>query len=55
MKNNRLLIRISKSDKDLIRRVASQRNMKVSKFIYSIVIPYCCKFDYSVSDKKGGA
>lgn len=47
MKNTRLDLRLSESNKELIKRVANQFDMDVSVFILSVLIPYCCKVDNS--------
>ena len=45
MKNQDLHLRITKSDFELIKRIAVQRNLTVSHFILSVIIPLCCKID----------
>ena len=45
MKGERLEIRLSESNKELIKRIAKRFDMDVSVFILSVLIPYCCKVD----------
>lgn len=44
-KTNRFELRLSESDFELIKRVAVQKEMTVSHFILSVIIPLCCKID----------
>ena len=50
MKNQDLHLRITKCDFELIKRIAVQRNLTVSRFILSLVIPVCCKIDSQGKD-----
>ena len=45
MKDTQIHLRLSESNLELIKRVASQFDMTVSAFILAVVIPYCCKVD----------
>lgn len=53
MKNTDLHIRISEKEYDLLKRVASQFNMTLSKFVLSVMVPYCLKIDSMVGKTNG--
>lgn len=44
-KTNRFELRLSEREFELIKKIASQRELTVSRFILSIVIPICCKIE----------
>ena len=50
-KTNRFELRLCESDYELIKQVATQKEMTVSHFILSVIIPLCCKVK---SKNKGG-
>ena len=45
MKSENLHLRISKREFELIKKIASKRELTVSRFILSVVIPICCKIE----------
>lgn len=44
-KGTQLHIRLSNSELDLIKRIASKLNMSLTDFILFVLIPYCVKLD----------
>ena len=51
-KTNRFELRLSDREFELIKKIASQRKLTVSRFILSVVIPICCKIENQ--DSGGG-
>lgn len=50
-KFERLEMRLSASDKELITRTANKFNLCASEFILAVIVPYCLKLENNAKDK----